>query len=377
MPVPVARACGPCAPHPCRPYARPSVRKRVRSASSERPHAKGVGMGFRFFKSKSIAKGLRIGISKRGLSANIGGKGHSISLGSQGVFLNLSIPGTGISYRTKLGAPGSGPSKKSAGAAQAMPEGVQVVLMDDGTFEYRDQSGEPIRDQALVRRISALPEVKAKREELSAQYRQAQQEKAKQLNSQMDSFVDIASLSPKVRGRLWGGETSKDDPEAIMRGIDERIGSMTLPVEIAVSYELMGSELWVDLDLPELEDLPDKEYVTLASGALRQRSRTKEVLRGDYAKCVYGVSIFVAASLFDVSPDIERIVISGRTQRRDREGRMCDEYIISVRYTRPAFVAADFTSIDPEAFFLGFENRCLTTKTKLFKAIRPFDPHEE
>ena len=59
-------------------------------------------MGFRFFKSKSIAKGLRIGISKRGLSANIGGRGHSISLGSQGVYLNLSIPGTGISYRTKL-----------------------------------------------------------------------------------------------------------------------------------------------------------------------------------------------------------------------------------------------------------------------------------
>lgn len=333
-------------------------------------------MGFRFFKSKSIAKGLRIGISKRGLSANIGGRGHSISLGSQGVYLNLSIPGTGISYRTKLGGLGSGMSQTSGKATRAMPEGVQVVLGDAGTFEYRDQSGEPIRDQALVRRISALPEVKAKKEELSAQYRQAQQEKARQLNSQMDSFVHIASLSPKVQGRLSRGETSKDDPEAIMQGIDERIGSMTLPVEIAVSYELRGSELWVDLDLPELEDLPDKEYVTLASGALRQRSRTRGVLRGDYAKCVYGVSIFVAASLFDVSPDIERIVVSGRTQRRDREGRMCDEYIISVKYTRPAFVAADFTSIDPEAFFLGFENRCLTTKTKLFKAIRPFDPHE-
>lgn len=334
------------------------------------------GMGFRFFKSKSIAKGLRIGISKRGLSANIGGRGHSISLGSQGVYLNLSIPGTGISYRTKLKGPGSGASSKSDGAAREMPKGVQVVLREDGTYEYSDQSGEPIRDQALVRRISALPEVKAKKEELSARYRQDQQDKAKQLNSQMDSFVHIASLSPKVRRSLSQDTSSKDDPETIMRGIDECIDAMTLPVEIAVSYELRGSELWVDLDLPELEDLPDKEYVTLASGALKQRSRTQEALRGDYAKCVYGVSIFVAASLFDSSPGIEQIVVSGRTQRRDREGRICDEYIISVKYTRPAFEATNLASIDPEAFFLSFENRCLTTKTKLFKAIRPFDPHE-
>ena len=192
----------------------------------------------------------------------------------------------------------------------------------------------------------------------------------------MDSFVHIASLSPKVRRSLSQDTSSKDDPETIMRGIDECIDAMTLPVEIAVSYELRGSELWVDLDLPELEDLPDKEYVTLASGALKQRSRTQEALRSDYAKCVYGVSIFVAASLFDSSPGIERIVVSGRTQRRDREGRICDEYIISVKYTRPAFEATDLTSIDPEAFFLSFENRCLTTKTKLFKAIRPFDLHE-
>ena len=178
-------------------------------------------MGFRFFKSKSIAKGLRIGISKRGLSANIGGRGHSISLGSQGVYLNLSIPGTGISYRTKLKGPGSGASSKSGGAACEMPKGVQVVLREDGTYEYSDQSGEPIRDQALVRRISALPEVKAKKEELSARYRQDQQDKAKQLNSQMDSFVHIASLSPKVRRSLSQDTSSKDDPETIMRGIDE------------------------------------------------------------------------------------------------------------------------------------------------------------
>jgi hypothetical protein len=56
----------------------------------------------RFRKSIKIAPGLKINLSKSGISSTIGGKGLSVNTGSKGAYLNTGIPGTGISNRTKL-----------------------------------------------------------------------------------------------------------------------------------------------------------------------------------------------------------------------------------------------------------------------------------
>src|SRR5262245_19427527 len=59
-------------------------------------------MGWRFRTSFKVFPGARINISSRGLSATIGGSPLSFNIGSQGAHVNLSIPGTGLSYRHKL-----------------------------------------------------------------------------------------------------------------------------------------------------------------------------------------------------------------------------------------------------------------------------------
>ena len=59
-------------------------------------------MGLRFKKSIKLAPGVRINISKSGISTTMGKKGASVSLGKNGVYANLGIPGTGISVREKL-----------------------------------------------------------------------------------------------------------------------------------------------------------------------------------------------------------------------------------------------------------------------------------
>jgi hypothetical protein len=56
----------------------------------------------RFRKSVKIAPGIKINLSKSGVSTTIGGKGISANIGSRGAFLNTGIPGTGISARHKL-----------------------------------------------------------------------------------------------------------------------------------------------------------------------------------------------------------------------------------------------------------------------------------
>ena len=65
-------------------------------------------MGFRFQKRLSILPGVRINLSKGGLSTSLGPRGADINIGREGVTTSAGIPGTGLSYRSKLGHKGAG-----------------------------------------------------------------------------------------------------------------------------------------------------------------------------------------------------------------------------------------------------------------------------
>ena len=59
-------------------------------------------MGFRFHRSIRLLPGVRINLSRRGISTTIGPRGASINVGSRGTYANVGIPGTGVSSRTRL-----------------------------------------------------------------------------------------------------------------------------------------------------------------------------------------------------------------------------------------------------------------------------------
>lgn len=61
-------------------------------------------MGLRFQKRISLLPGVRLNLSKSGVSASLGPRGADVNIGPHGVTTNAGIPGTGISYRQKLGA---------------------------------------------------------------------------------------------------------------------------------------------------------------------------------------------------------------------------------------------------------------------------------
>lgn len=58
-------------------------------------------MGFRFRKSVKILPGVKLNLSKSGVSTSIGGKGATLNLSSKGKKATLGIPGTGLSYQAK------------------------------------------------------------------------------------------------------------------------------------------------------------------------------------------------------------------------------------------------------------------------------------
>lgn len=61
-------------------------------------------MGLRFHRVFSILPGVRINLSKSGLSTSVGPRGADVNIGRHGVTTNASLPGTGLSYRSKLGS---------------------------------------------------------------------------------------------------------------------------------------------------------------------------------------------------------------------------------------------------------------------------------
>lgn len=74
-------------------------------------------MGWRFRKSVTLLKGVKVNISKRGLSLTVGGRGHSLTFSKYGIYANASIPGTGIAYREKI-AGGTTKQRKSSSSTR-------------------------------------------------------------------------------------------------------------------------------------------------------------------------------------------------------------------------------------------------------------------
>lgn len=74
-------------------------------------------MGLRLRKSIKLAPGLKINLSKSGVSLTAGRRGASVNLSSRGTRATVGLPGTGISYSNKLGG---------ADAKAAAPQGAMA-----------------------------------------------------------------------------------------------------------------------------------------------------------------------------------------------------------------------------------------------------------
>jgi hypothetical protein len=59
--------------------------------------------GLRFRKSIGVLPGVKLNISKTGVSTSLGGHGATVNVGSRSRTATFGIPGTGLSYRMPLG----------------------------------------------------------------------------------------------------------------------------------------------------------------------------------------------------------------------------------------------------------------------------------
>lgn len=121
-----------------------------------------------------------------------------------------------------------------------------------------------------------------------------------------------------------------------------------LPMEYFVDYtfEEEKEKVMIDLDLPEIEDLPDKKIVLTPTGKKSIRMKGQTDLRSDYVHCVFGLAMYVAHLVFNVSLKVQEIEISGYTQRKGANSAVAtDQYVFVVSFPRELFSKIDFSRL--------------------------------
>ena len=69
-------------------------------------------MGFRFRRRLRIVPGVWLNVAKTGISASIGRAGATLNLSPKGAQTTVGLPGSGISYRSRLRPWGRGPGRQ-------------------------------------------------------------------------------------------------------------------------------------------------------------------------------------------------------------------------------------------------------------------------
>jgi len=164
------------------------------------------------------------------------------------------------------------------------------------------------------------------------------------------------------------------DPEFILNSIDILLQNFSLPIDFSIDYQLSPDKLLdIDIDLPELEDLPDSKASILKSGKISIKNKTQTELKAEYAKCVCGLAFYFSGYFFNISPKISTIVVSGYTQRIEKKtGQMKDDYIFSIKIDRTTVEQLNFEIIDPIDAFNRFEHQLLLKANFEMKTITPF-----
>ncbi|MBS3966636.1 MAG: DUF4236 domain-containing protein [Truepera sp.] len=448
-------------------------------------------MAFRFRRSISIAPGLRVNLGKRGVSLSAGVRGASLTFGSRGTYANVGIPGTGLSYRQKVG--GGSEQRRIAITQQRLEREYlrleqerkrqealsQLTLSldrDTGELRIEDRFGGPLSRQDLKfvwdqKRSVILEWLQRQTEEINGDvdlltsihqdtpapnsepeyetipfaeeppeqpiqpeaaprpavkqlpplgffakllrsrrlaYERAQQqcheenemalvawretEKEKDENYQtaLQRYVQLKRgweqrkndyETDQADKRAKFPELLRTNQEVMNKTLEDAFNSLSWPRETLVSYQItdQGRQVWLDVNLPEIEDLPQKLATVAATGKkLNVKAKSAKQLQQEYAQHVHGIAFRLVGAVFATLPTADTAVISGFSQRLDSAiGKVRDDYLFSVRVTREQFSTVDFDSldkVDPVEALGKFELRRKLTATGVLRAIDPFEP---
>lgn len=158
--------------------------------------------------------------------------------------------------------------------------------------------------------------------------------------------------------------------EAIRTSFMMDINDIPIEYFVEFAYDESKGRVIVDLDLPEIEDIPERKVTITPTGkkSIRQKSQTD--LKSDYANCVFGLGMYVADIIFNTSLKIKEVQISAYTQRKDNNSAIpSNHYVYLVNFNRGLFSDIDFCQFSAIQIMDFFKHHFNMTKSFDLKTI--------
>lgn len=150
--------------------------------------------------------------------------------------------------------------------------------------------------------------------------------------------------------------------------------------ETSISFEIdaLHQRLLIDIDLPEIEDIPNKKAIAIERGLkINIKNRTSKETKDDYIDCVFSILFRATGLCFAALPTIQEILISGFTQRPNQtNGQIEDVYIVSAIVERAQWNSINFNTlnkINPFLCFQQFKLNCHANQTGELCQIEPLN----
>lgn len=391
-------------------------------------------MPLRFRRSVKLAPGIRLNFSGSGLSWTLGPRGASLGVGRNGTYLNSGIPGTGLYSRTRLGR--ETPRTQATGKGMVTLSASVSVSDEDGTLSFDGPDGQPLSPRlvAEVKKqkgdairgliteccakvnapITALGTIHhGTPDPRAARYRAKHfaDERPTQSPPKPIGFLDRilfrrsrieeenAAAEDRYRGDMEDWEAAKrrfegeelarklflerqvlTDVAAMDKHLEATLMAIDWPRETLVSYDLAddGTSVALDVDLPEVEDMPNRTAVVPAREfKLAVKPMTVTAVQRLYMEHVHGIGVRILGEVFAALPTVTTATLSAYSQRTNKAtGQVADEYLYSSRVTREQWLRLNFAnleSVDVVEALAAFDLRRTMSKTGVFKPIQPFD----
>lgn len=321
-------------------------------------------MGFRFSKRISILPGVRLNLSGSGASLSVGPRGASVTVGKRGVYGNVGIPGTGLSYRERLDRPSHAPTAQPAPPTARQPEipaGLVAKLVGNN-LQFLDAEGHDVDP-------SVIPLIKrSMKEELKGFLQENADARNAAITSLGTIHIDIPSTVGQVRPSAgkplrehfsaqddymaalmaWRAHQANTGPDhaAIENSLLDRLGSLTWPRETNIAISLNAGRLLLDVDLPEIEDMPDMRWqIDMADLGLKPKDMTHKERAAVYLDHVCSLMTRLLGHAMSVSDAIETVAISAYTQRSGALGHQSDEYVATISIDRNQWNSINLAAI--------------------------------
>lgn len=321
-------------------------------------------MGFRFQKRITLCPGLRLNLSKSGISMSAGPRGASVTVGKNGVYGNVGIPGSGLSWRERLDKPDvRSRARGNAPSLPPMPASAQARMVGNAV-EIVDGYGAPIQPAHVPGAKSQMKDLIRDLLEANAATRNEALNHLRRLHHDIPRSVapartstagkpmsgDFAAHGAYMEALMkWRADQANSGPDdaTVADAVLQALGTLDWPTETNIALDVCNGRLLLDVDLPEIEDMPSTRWTVLMSKMeLSEKPLSQKDAANLYLDHACSAIVRLVGHSFAASSAVQTVALSAYTQRNTATGRLSDEYVATVSVTRDAWRTVDLSQIN-------------------------------